>query len=103
MHFGAVDSINDRSFRAMGFDMIEKVRTWSAIIALTLFRPLPVSFPVVWLAQGELHMRNSVVIKAAEQPALFYLIILIGLCNGLAWTCLSLTAALNRFRLISRR
>lgn len=82
--------------------MIEKFRTWSVIIGLTLFSPLPLSVPFVLLAQGEVHSKTSV-IKAADQPTLYYLIILIALCGGMAWTCRCLEAALNRFRSIYRR
>ncbi|MGR9231920.1 hypothetical protein ACU8OP_14325 [Rhizobium leguminosarum] len=83
--------------------MIEKFRTWSVIIGLTLFSPLPVSLPFVWLAQGEVHDKQSAVLKAAEQPALFYLIVLFFYCDGLIWAHLCLTAAFRRFRLMSRR
>lgn len=84
------------------WSLTERFRTWSIIIGLTLFSPLPLSVPFVLLAQGEVHSKTSV-IKAADQPTLYYLIILIALCAGLSWTCRCLEAALNRFRLISRR
>ncbi|MGO7673772.1 hypothetical protein [Rhizobium ruizarguesonis] len=83
--------------------MIEQFRAWSVIIGLTLFSPLPLCVPLVWLVQGEVHDKQSGVLKAAEQPALFYLIILFFFCDGLIWAHLCLTAALRRFRLRPRR
>ncbi|WP_245485686.1 hypothetical protein [Rhizobium leguminosarum] len=83
--------------------MIEQFRAWSVIIGLTLFSPLPLCVPLVWLVQGEVHGKQSGVLKAAEQPALFYLIVLFFFCNGLIWAHLCLTAALRRFRLRPRR
>ncbi|MGO6895421.1 hypothetical protein ACCT15_16310 [Rhizobium ruizarguesonis] len=83
--------------------MVERFRTWSLIIGLTLFSPLPLSVPLVWLVQGEVHYKQSGVLKAAEQPALFFLFVLFFFCNGLIWAHLCLTAAFRRFRLMSRR
>lgn len=83
--------------------MVERFRTWLVIIGLMLFSPLPVIVPLVWLAQGEVHGKHSGVLKAAEQPALFYLFVLFFFCNGLIWAHLCLTAAFRRFRLMSRR
>lgn len=69
--------------------LIERFRTWSIIIGLTLISALPVSAPLVWLFQGEVHDKQSAVLKAAEQPALFYLIVLFFFCDGLIWAHLS--------------
>lgn len=46
--------------------MVERFRTWSLIIGLTLFSPLPLNVPLVWLVQGEVHDKQSGVLKAAE-------------------------------------
>ncbi|MGB8286978.1 hypothetical protein [Rhizobium ruizarguesonis] len=83
--------------------MVERFRTWFVIIGLMLFSPLPVIVPFVWLAQGKVHGKQSGVLKAGEQPALFYLIVLFFFCDGLIWAHLCLTAAFRRFRLMSRR
>lgn len=87
------------SFRGM----VERFSTWLVIIGLVLFSPLPVIVPFVLLAQGEVHGKQSGVLKAAEQPALFYLIVVFFFCDGLIWAHLCLTAAFRRFRLMSRR
>ena len=42
------------------------------------------------------------VLKAAEQPALFYPIVLVFFCDGLFWAHFCLTAALRRYRLRPR-
>lgn len=89
---------------ASGFrSMIERFRTWSVIIGPTLFSPLPVSAALASLFQGELHDKQSGVLKAAEHPALFYPVVLFFFCDGLIWAHLCLTAAFRRFRLMSRR
>ncbi|MGR9537859.1 hypothetical protein [Rhizobium leguminosarum] len=87
--------------RFMG--MVERLRTWLVTIGLVLISPLPVIVPFVLLAQGEVHGKQSGVLKAAEQPALFYLIVAFFFCDGLIWAHLCLTAAFRRFRLMSRR
>ena len=82
--------------------MIENLWTRLAITGLLLFCPVPLSIPLLWLYEGELHTKTSI-IKAAEQPLLFYLIIMIAVCNGCALTCLCVEAVLKRVRLQSKR
>jgi len=82
--------------------LIENLWPRLVIAGALVFCPVPLSIPLLWLYEGELHTKTSV-IKAAEQPLLFYLTIMIAVCSGFAWTCLCVETAIKRVRLQSRR
>ncbi|MBB3137792.1 hypothetical protein FHS26_005560 [Rhizobium pisi] len=77
--------------------MINRFRSWSLFVGFTLFGPVLLSYHMVCLVQGELPGKTSM-ITAADEPLLFYPLILFLLGFSLMWTGLSLLALLGRIR-----
>ncbi|RUM08517.1 hypothetical protein EFB14_27615 [Rhizobium fabae] len=73
------------------------MRYWSAFIGFTLFGPLLLSYHMVYLVRGELPGKSSM-ITAADEPLLFFPLILILLGFSLLLTGLSLLVVLGRIR-----
>ncbi|RUM17500.1 hypothetical protein EFQ99_34240 [Rhizobium vallis] len=73
------------------------MRSWSAFIGFTLFGPLLLSYHMVCLVRGELPGKSSM-ITAADEPLLFFPLILFFLGFSLLWTGLSLLVLLGRIR-----
>lgn len=50
--------------------MIDRIRTWAAIIGMTMIGPIFLGFYVVCLLKGEFPFRHST-LRAAEDPVFF--------------------------------
>ena len=82
--------------------MMDKFRTWAAIIGMTLIGPMILGFFVVSLIRGELPDRHSA-LTAADHPILFYPIIIALLYGALKCAQISVMFAIGYFRGRSKR
>jgi hypothetical protein len=81
--------------------MIDRIRTWAAIIGMTMIGPIFLGFYVVCLLKGEFPFRHST-LRAAEHPFFFYLLIVPLLYAGFKITQISIMFAIGYFRGRSR-
>ena len=79
-----------------------RIRTWAAIIGMTLIGPIMLGFFVVCLFKGEFPLRHST-FTAAEHPLLFYPIIVMLLYGGFKASQISVMFAIGYIRGRSRR